>query len=79
MRILPPDGLETTDIYMWNDRMIEFHHCRTCGCVSHWTPADRGHNRMAVNARLMDPEVLAGARVRFISTALTTSRTQADR
>jgi hypothetical protein len=54
---------------MWNDRMIEFHHCRTCGCVSHWAPVDRGHNRMAVNARLMDPEILAGARVRHIDGA----------
>jgi hypothetical protein len=30
---------------------------------------DRGHNRMAVNARLMDPEVLAQARVRHLDGA----------
>jgi hypothetical protein len=49
--------------------MIEFYHCRTCGCVSHWTPADRGHNRMAINARLMDPGILAGARISYIDGA----------
>ena len=69
VRVLPPDP--PTNIYMWNDRMIEFHHCRTCGCISHWTPVDRGHNRMAVNARLMDPEILAGASVRYIDGANT--------
>jgi hypothetical protein len=69
VRVLPPDP--PTNIYMWNDRMIEFHHCLTCGCVSHWTPADREHNRMAVNARLMDPEILAGASVRHIDGANT--------
>ena len=65
--VLPPDP--PTTIYLWNDREIEFHHCRTCGCVSHWAPVDRGHNRMAVNARLMDPEALAGASVRHLDGA----------
>jgi hypothetical protein len=67
VRVFPADP--PTNIYMWNDRMIEFHHCRTCGCVSHWTPVDREHDRMGVNARLMDPEVLAGARVRHLDGA----------
>jgi hypothetical protein len=67
VRVLPSDP--PTNIYMWNDRVIEFHHCRTCGCVSHWSPVDRGHNRMAVNARLMDPEILAGASVRYLDGA----------
>jgi len=66
-RVLPPDP--PTNIYMWNDRMIELHHCRSSGCISHWTPVDREHNRMAVNARLMDPEILAGASVRYIDGA----------
>lgn len=53
-----------TDIYLWGDKKIEFHRCRTCGCVTHWAPVDRGRDRMGVNCRLMDPAVLSGVRVR---------------
>ena len=58
-----------TDVYMWGGRSIEFHRCRNRGCVSPWAAVDRGLNRMGVNARLMDPEVLAGARVRHLDGA----------
>ena len=61
VRVLPSDP--PTDIYTWKDRSLEFHRCRVCGCVSHWAAADQEGDRMGVNARLMDPEVLAGARV----------------
>ena len=57
-------GTAPTDIYMWGERTIEFHRCRNCGNVSHWLPADRTVDRMGINARLMDPHILAGARVR---------------
>src|ERR1700722_11452661 len=56
----PPQQVEilaasgATDIYMWDDRSIEFHRCKTCGCVTHWAAVDRTRNRMGVNARLMD-------------------------
>ena len=69
VRVLPSDP--PTDIYMWNGRTTEFHHCRTCGCVTHWTPVDRARNRMAVNARLMAPEILASARIRHLDGANT--------
>ncbi len=58
-----------TDIYMWDDRAIEFHRCRNCGCVTHWAPVDKAVNRMGVNARLMAPDVLARARVRRLDGA----------
>ncbi len=58
-----------TDIYMWNDREIEFHRCRHCGCVTHWAPVDKSLMRTGVNARLMAPEVLARARVRRLDGA----------
>jgi hypothetical protein len=64
---LSPRG--ATDIYMWDDRSIEFHRCKVCGCVSHWTAVDRARARMGVNARLMDPEILANARVRRLDGA----------
>ncbi len=62
-------GAGATDIYMWDDRSIEFHRCKTCGCVTHWAAVDKGLDRMGVNARLMDLEVLAAARVRKLDGA----------
>jgi hypothetical protein len=43
-----------TFIYMWGDRDLEFHHCRTCGCATHSTHVDKTSTLpIAVNARLM--------------------------
>jgi hypothetical protein len=67
VRVLPTEP--PTDVYAWDDRSIEFHRCRHCGCVSHWAPVNRGRERMGVNARLMAPEVLAAARVRHLDGA----------
>ncbi len=53
-----------TDIYMHGDKSIEFHRCRTCGCFTHWAPVDRALDRMGVNCRMMEPSVIAAARVR---------------
>ena len=58
----PPDP--PTDVYVWGERSLAFHRCRECGCVSHWAAVDQEGDRMGVNARLMDPGVLATARVR---------------
>ena len=53
-----------TDIYTWGVGDLEFHRCRTCGCVTHWAAADKtADRRMGVNARLLAPEVLAAARI----------------
>ena len=61
-----------TDTYMWDDRSIAFHRCRTCGCATHWWPvADWRDDRMGINARLMDPAVVAAARRRFLDGAVT--------
>jgi hypothetical protein len=60
VRISPPTG--ATDIYMWGDRRIEFHRCKGCGCLTHWEPADKSRDRMGVNTRLMEPDVVASAR-----------------
>ena len=69
VRVLPSNP--PTNVYMWNGRTTEFHHCRTCGCVSHWTPSDPSRNKMAVNARLMTPDVLASARIHHLDGANT--------
>jgi hypothetical protein len=65
--IEPASG--ATDLYMWDDRSIEFHRCGTCGCVTHWAPVDPARDRMGVNARLMPLETLAAARVRKLDGA----------
>ncbi|HEY2179543.1 MAG TPA: GFA family protein [Caulobacteraceae bacterium] len=58
--------------YAWDDKSITFHHCRVCGCTTHWTPrgAD-APDRMGLNARLLDPAILAGAKVRHLDGANT--------
>ena len=58
----PPDA---TAVYSWGDKDIAFHHCKVCGCTTHWSglvtpPVDR----MGVNARLTEPSVLDGLPVR---------------
>ena len=62
-------GEGVTDMYMWGDRSISFHRCKLCGCFTHWSPVDKTVDRMGVNARLMDPAVLAAARVRKLDGA----------
>jgi len=69
VRITPSQG--ATDIYMWDDRSLEFHRCKNCGCVTHWAPVDARVDRMGVNARLMELDVLRQARVRRLDGAVT--------
>jgi hypothetical protein len=55
-----------TSIYMWGDKALEFHSCKVCACSTHWSPVDKSRDRMGVNARMMEPEVLAAASVKKI-------------
>jgi hypothetical protein len=61
VRLTPPSG--ATAIYTWGRKSTEFHTCKVCGCTTHWSAVDKSVNRMGVNARLMDPEVLSAASV----------------
>ena len=67
VRVVPASG--GTNVYMWDDKTIQFHRCKVCGNVTHWSPVDPALQRMGVNARLMDPAVLAAARVRHLDGA----------
>ena len=69
VRLHPPDG--ATEYYMHGQREKEFHRCKVCGNINHWRALDRSLDRMGVNARLMDPEQLKAARVRFLDGAVT--------
>jgi hypothetical protein len=69
VRIIAQPG--ATDVYTWGDRQLEFHRCKTCGCLTHWAATDASVDRMGVNARLMDPEVLRPLRIRKRDGAVT--------
>ena len=61
-----------TQVNLWGERQLEFHRCRTCGCVTHWESVDPAPAaRMAVNARLFAPEVLEGVPIRRFDGAKT--------
>src|SRR5262245_25921313 len=53
-----------TEIYVRGEKMLEFHRCRSCGCVTHWAPVEKTHDRMGVNCRMMEPNVISRTRVR---------------
>ena len=56
---------DATTAYVWSDKVIEFHHCKTCGCVTHYESTKKSEDgRIAVNARMMSPSDIADARVR---------------
>jgi hypothetical protein len=69
VKILAPAG--ATDTYLWGERSLAFHRCKTCGCITHWAAVDPGVERMGINARLMDPEVLRSLRIRKLDGATT--------
>ena len=51
--------------YIWNDKDIEFVHCKTCGCLTHYEDTDKTNGyRVAVNARMMDPVDILGIAIR---------------
>ena len=58
-----PEGATRT--YEWNERLLAFHSCRTCGCITHWSSTQKEYpDDMAVNCRLAEPEDLVGIRIR---------------
>ena len=47
---------EPTEVYEWGDKNIQFHRCKSCGCVTHWTWANNKNNVMGVNCRMLERE-----------------------
>ena len=60
-----------TVTYAWGGRHVDFHRCATCGCLTHWVPRAAGRNQRGFNARLLDPKILAAARLRHKDGAVT--------
>ena len=50
---------------------LAFHHCTTCGCVTHWSGDRRRGGRNGVNARLLAPKVLAATPIKILDGAAT--------
>ena len=51
--------------YMWNDKVIEFYRCNTCGCVTHYEGIAKTENeRLSVNFRMFLPAEYEGLEVR---------------
>lgn len=47
--------------YQWGDHEIDFCHCSGCGSVTHYRSLPESDNsRVAINGRVLDPQVLTG-------------------
>ncbi len=56
--------------YSWGDRSIEFWHCSRCGCLTHYESVEKhAHSRIAINARMLPPEVVKSLPVRHFDGA----------
>ena len=50
-----------------NPAYIAQHRCRQCGIITHWTPlTEPPHERMGINARLFDADIMAGIPVKEV-------------
>jgi hypothetical protein len=66
---LPRAG--ATQPYVWGDRMLAFHRCRSCGVTTHWQSLDGSKDRMAINARNIDGLEWDRVRIRHFDGATT--------
>ncbi len=49
-------GVDQTMAYVWGDKSLAFHSCKTCGCTAHWKGLSSGNpQNMAVNMALCVP------------------------
>jgi hypothetical protein len=60
-----------TQPYVWGDRMLAFHRCKSCGVTTHWQSLDGAKDRMAINARNFEGLDWKGVRVRHFDGATT--------
>ena len=51
--------------YIWGDKDLEFHHCTICGCATHYITTEKcNEKRLAINARMMKPELIQCVEIR---------------
>lgn len=69
-RVISAPDVESS--YLWNNKIIEFYHCKNCGCLTRYESIKKSENsRIAVNARMMSPDEIRGIRVRTFDGAKT--------
>jgi len=67
--VMAPDA---TVGYAQGEKSLATHHCRICGCTTHWASlSPENPDRVAINARLFPPEDRAGIPVRHFDGAET--------
>lgn len=60
----------TRKAYLWGDKCIEFYHCKSCGCTTHYESVEKNdESRIAVNARIMRPQDITDIPVRIFDGA----------
>ena len=59
-----------TSSYSWGSKNIRFVHCRRCGCVTHYERVRPSSHRIGVNARNLDPALIASVRIRRLDGAV---------
>ena len=58
-------GDDATETYIWGDRMLAFHRCKVCGCVTHMAALDTDPPRIyGINARMIPTLDPASVRLR---------------
>ena len=63
VRVRCPDG--ATQAYSYGRKTYEYYHCKVCGCVTHYARINvKRNDKVAVNARMMDPDDVAAIPVR---------------
>ena len=63
---------DATIAYVWGDKTLALHSCRTCGCTTHWISIDADEpDSMAVNCRMADPAEIAELPIRQFDGAKT--------
>lgn len=61
---------EAAIAYAWNDHMINFMHCRYCGCLTHYEDVKRtAESALVVNFHMVDPKVWQDIPVRHFDGA----------
>lgn len=59
----------TADVqtYQYDNKTFLYHRCATCGCVTHYTRVNVARDdRLAVNARMIDPDTIAHVPVKTL-------------
>nr|QIH44547.1 aldehyde-activating protein [Vibrio ziniensis] len=57
--------------YSWGDKDIIFHHCTNCGCITHYSSANKSNSeRVAVNYRMFNPTILTTIKIRHFDGAV---------